>query len=190
MEATYFASSARTLDNLDFCQFSATTVVLILSSTRDFVFSVSPISALQDQQSHRFCLPQPETCSARRKFTGTPATRSPAMPKFAMSLSNFLIMLTTFGVADVVSAPFSLPEGYAATNLQRNCQPKQSDVTPKGSVYAFAISISSLVFRQSLGSTCQTAITELCVSSSSSWQFAEIVVAVGSIDLVVGELDR
>jgi len=57
MEATYFASSARTLDNLDFCQFSATTVVLILLSIVDFVFSVRLISALQDQQYHRFRLP-------------------------------------------------------------------------------------------------------------------------------------
>ena len=58
MEATYFASSARTLDNLDFCQFSAINVVLILSPTVDFVVSVSPITALQDQQYHRFRPPQ------------------------------------------------------------------------------------------------------------------------------------
>ena len=156
----------------------------------DFVFSVSPISALLGQQYHRFWLPQPEICPSRGKFTGTPATRSPALPKLAHVLSNFLIVLTTFDVAEVVSASFSSSEGCATTNLHRNCQPKHSDVTPKGSVYAFALSISSLVFRQSLGSTCQTAITELCISSASSWQFAEIIVAVGSIDLVVGELDR
>ena len=39
MEASYFVSPARTLDNLDFVGFLAITVVLILSSTMDFVSS-------------------------------------------------------------------------------------------------------------------------------------------------------
>jgi len=46
MEAGYFVSPARTLDSLDFVGFLAITVVLILSSSRDFVSFVSPISAL------------------------------------------------------------------------------------------------------------------------------------------------
>lgn len=51
------------------------------------------------------------------------------------------------------------------------------------------LTISQLQFRQALSSACQTALVGLC-ALGSLLALAEIVVAVGSIDLVVGELDR
>jgi NADH:ubiquinone oxidoreductase subunit D len=48
---------------------------------------------------------------------------------------------------------------------------------------------SQLIFRHSLGSACQTALISLA-SFETAILFAEVVIAVGSIDLVVGELDR
>ena len=67
-----------------------------------------------------------------------------------------------------------------------------SSFTPKGVVQTFSMTISNLIFRQALSSACQTAILTLgtAISSTFSTFLAEIVVAVGSIDLVVGELDR
>ena len=48
--------------------------MLILPSAVDFVFSGSPIPALQDQQSHRFCrCTGQEPGPWRGKFTGTPS---------------------------------------------------------------------------------------------------------------------
>ena len=53
------------------------------------------------------------------------------------------------------------------------------------------VAISSVVFRHALSSACQTAIMALgSAISTSVMSLAEIVVAVGSVDLVVGELDR
>jgi NADH:ubiquinone oxidoreductase subunit D len=59
--------------------------------------------------------------------------------------------------------------------------------TPKGTVHSASFSLSDLIFRFSLGSACQPAIIAL---HNFSGTLAELVVAVGSIDLVVGELDR
>ena len=61
--------------------------------------------------------------------------------------------------------------------------------TPKGIVHAVNLTISQTNFRYAISSTCQTAVSEI-TSSCIGVAFAEIVVAVGSIDLVVGELDR
>ena len=62
-------------------------------------------------------------------------------------------------------------------------------LTPKGTVITGALILSNLIFRQSLSSACQVALIGLCYTGCGL-MLAEIVVAVGSIDLVVGELDR
>jgi NADH:ubiquinone oxidoreductase subunit D len=54
-------------------------------------------------------------------------------------------------------------------------------------VHSLALSLSELIFRFSIGSACQPAIVALHALIGT---LAEAVVAVGSIDLVVGELDR
>jgi NADH:ubiquinone oxidoreductase subunit D len=66
-------------------------------------------------------------------------------------------------------------------------QSSSETFTPKGTVYSAMFSLSELIFRFSLGSACQPAILAMHAFSGS---LAEAVVAVGSIDLVVGELDR
>jgi len=66
---------------------------------------------------------------------------------------------------------------------------KARAITPKGVVSSLAISASGLVFRQALSSACQVSILALGFLAIAK-SLAEVVVAVGSIDLVVGELDR
>lgn len=62
--------------------------------------------------------------------------------------------------------------------------------TPKGVVQSVVLSISNVTFRHGISSTCQTAVSEITAVCGQSYLFAEVVVAVGSVDLVVGELDR
>lgn len=62
-------------------------------------------------------------------------------------------------------------------------------ITPKGTVFSGSILVSNLIFRQSISSTCQVAITSTTIVLNGQL-LADLIVAVGSIDLVVGELDR
>jgi hypothetical protein len=104
---------------------------------------------------------------------------------------EFTLFLGIFVTAIVVLISVSALTFYGFGSIA-GTSGASSSFTPKGTVCSLAISIASLVFRQQVSSTCQTAVSSICLACSSGFSalLAEIVVAVGTIDLVVGELDR
>lgn len=79
------------------------------------------------------------------------------------------------------------------TNTQKsNLKHKRKSATnhsPKGTLSTNTLLVSNVIFRNKIGSVTSFMITSLVVHGPGLF-LAELVVAVGSIDLVVGELDR
>ena len=84
---------------------------------------------------------------------------------------------------------------FSQSDFLSSATSSSSTFSPKGTVTTVVVAISALIFRHALSSTCQTAVSALTSGGTPAISgignsIAEVVVAVGSIDLVVGELDR
>ena len=80
-------------------------------------------------------------------------------------------------------------ENFFQETLKTQTKVCNQSFSPKGTLSTNTLLVSNVIFRNKIGSVTSFLITSLTVHGPGMF-LAELVVAVGSIDLVVGELDR